>query len=58
MKVLLRTNYASPSHNILAGNHIDVSEKEAVELVEGGFAEYCEATKVDVIPRKKKKANK
>ena len=46
MKVKLKSRYASAKMNAGAGSIIDVPEKEAVELVGGGFAEYCKESKV------------
>ena len=43
MKIKLRTTYASPKITAVSGSIIDVPEKEAVELVSGGYAEYCNA---------------
>ena len=60
MKVKLKSRYASAKMNAGAGSIIDVPEKEAVELVGGGFAEYCKESKVDAVkvePVKKEQVN-
>ena len=61
MMIKLKTRYASPKMNAGAGSIIDVPEKEAVELVGGGFAEYCQESKVETIkpePIKKEQVRK
>lgn len=40
MKIRLRTTYASPKITAVSGSVIDVSKKEADELVSGGYATY------------------
>jgi hypothetical protein len=58
MKVKLRTTYASPKITAVSGSVIDVPEKEAVALVDGGFAEYCKETKVEAVVKKPQKPAK
>ena len=58
MKVKLRTTYASPKITAVSGSVIDVPEKEAVALVEGGFAEYCKESKVEAAVKKPQKPAK
>ncbi|MBN1807190.1 MAG: hypothetical protein JW837_18230 [Sedimentisphaerales bacterium] len=58
MKVKLRTTYASPKITAVSGSVIDVPEKEAVDLVGGGFAEYCKESKVEAAEKKSQKPAK
>jgi hypothetical protein len=58
MRVKLRTTYASPKITALPGSVIDVPEKEAVDLVGGGFAEYCKESKVETVEKKSQKPAK
>lgn len=60
MRIRLRTTYASPKVTAVGGSIIDVPEKEAVELVSGGYAEYCKETKVETatMPQKETAATR
>ena len=40
---------AGPDGNFSAGSEIDVSEKKAVELVDGGYADYAGPVETAVI---------
>jgi len=58
MKVKLKSRYASAKMNAGAGSIIDVPEKEAVELVGGDFAEYCQELRLKLLSPNPSKKNR
>lgn len=54
MKVLLRTTYANSSGVKFPGATLDVSDKEAEQLVDGGFAELVD----EPAPRRRETASR
>ena len=47
MRILMNATIASPKVNAIAGQIVDVPEKQAVNLVGKGYAEYCKETVVE-----------
>ncbi len=45
MKVMMRTRFQSPLHNLFPGQAYDLDEPLATSLVDGGYAESLEKEK-------------